>query len=228
MKTIITCIFAIIITTTIIGQNDCSAFYPFKEGTKTEITTYDKKNKVAAKVTYVVSSVSNNNSKSVAAMQSTIKGADGNEISQTTYDVTCSNDGIEIDFNSMFSPQLAMQFKDMETDVSGTNIILPNNLTVGQTLPDATMNARINMSGITMNMDVKMTNRKVVAQESITTPAGTFDCYVLEYTSELKMGMSKKGSAKQWIAKGVGMVKQEDYNKRGKVTSSSLLTSFTK
>lgn len=53
-----------------------------------------------------------------------------------------------------------------------------------------------------------------------------FDCAVITNTSEFKMGMTKKGTAKQWFSKGVGIVKQEDYNGNGKLTSSCFLRVF--
>jgi len=79
-----------------------------------------------------------------------------------------------------------------------------------------------------MDMATHIKNREVIGKETITTPAGIFDCYVISYNIDLNtnMGMSQSNSAKQWIAEGVGMVKQEDYNKKGEITSSSLLTSF--
>ena len=220
-------IIAVFSITILFAQNDCSVFYPFEEGATAEITTYDKRGDIAAKVTYMVSEISQNGGNTTAEMNMDMRDTDGTLITQSTYDVLCNNEGIEIDFKSMFSPQMATQFNDIETEITGTNIVLPNDLTVGQTLPDADMQARINMSGINMNMSVKMQDRKVVGQESVSTPAGTFDCYVISYSNDIKMGINQRGSAKQWIAKGVGLVKQEDYNRRGKVTSSSLLTAFS-
>lgn len=122
------------------------------------------------------------------------------------------------------------QFKDMDTEVTGTNLVLPNNLSVGQTLPDASIDIKISMSGINMDVATKIINRKVIGRESITTPAGTFDCYVITSTTELAMtmGMNQSSNAKEWIAEGVGMVKHEDYNKKGKLTNSSLLTALNK
>ena len=79
-------------------------------------------------------------------------------------------------------------------------------------------------------MNIITKDRTVVARENITTPAGTFDCYAITYTSELKMnmGMNQINNGKQWISEGVGMVKQEDYNAKGKLTGSSVLTEFNK
>jgi hypothetical protein len=42
------------------------------------------------------------------------------------------------------------------------------------------------------------------------------------------MGIKITGSAKQWLAEGVGMVKQESFNKKGKLTGYTELTAFTK
>jgi hypothetical protein len=126
------------------------------------------------------------------------------------------------------SPQIFEQFGEMDYEFSGTDLQIPNDISVGKELPDANMDMTMNMGGMNMTMSVTMKDRKVVGQEDVTTPAGTFNCYVISYNLDMKMGMNQKGSAKQWIAEGVGLVKQEDYNKSGNVTSSSLLTSFSK
>ncbi|MCF6348980.1 MAG: DUF3108 domain-containing protein [Flavobacteriaceae bacterium] len=70
-------------------------------------------------------------------------------------------------------------------------------------------------------------NGKVEKREEITIPAGTFDCYVISFETEFKMGIKRKGKTRQWLAKGVGIVKTEDYNKKGKVISKSVLTKFS-
>ncbi len=211
-------------------SQNCSKFYPFSEGTTMEITSYGKNQKVAATIDYIVKGVSIVSGNETATMNTVIKDKKGKPIMETDYEMICSNDLVSIDFKSMMSPQLMNQFKDMETEVSGTNLNLPNSLSVGQTLPDASIEIKINMSGIKMDIATNMTNREVIGEEAITTPAGTFDCYVITYSMEvaMSMGVNQSSSAKQWISEGVGMVKQEDYNKKGKITSSSLLTAFNK
>jgi len=44
----------------------------------------------------------------------------------------------------------------------------------------------------------------------------------------MKSVMNRVSTGKLWIAEGVGMVKQEDYNKKRKIVSSSILTVFNK
>lgn len=209
------------------AQTGCSKFYPLKEGTKAELTSYDKKGKIAAVVDYTILNKTQTSEGEVATMKSSIKDDKGKLIAETEYDVTCDGTKISIDYNSMVSPMMMEQFQNMEYDISGVDLEIPNNLSVGQELPDAEMNMKISMSGINMNMDLTITNRKVIGKENVTTPAGTFSCFVITYDMTTKMGMTQTSNSKQWIAEGVGMVKQEDYQ-RGKVSSSSVLTKFSK
>ncbi|RMB56740.1 hypothetical protein EAX61_13110 [Dokdonia sinensis] len=210
------------------NAQDCSTFYPFSEGVSWEITSYGKKGKIEAVTNYNVSQVRSEGSEEIATFQTKVSDKKGEVIVEGGYDVKCFGDTVSIDFKSLMNAMMAQQYGEMDVTFTGTDINLPNNLTVGQELDDADMKMNMNMGGIGMNINVAMTDRKVIAQESVTTPAGTFDCYVLTYTTNVKTVMSRSFSGKQWIAPGVGMVKQEDYNKKGKVTSSSELTAFSK
>ena len=225
MKTkIIVLVFTFLVSFSLIGQNECNAYYPFEEGVTFEITNYNKKGKKEGIVSYEVVNIDNN----IATLKTKIFDDKGKEITSTSYQVTCEGNSISIDFKSLMSPDLFKQYKDMEVDMTGTNIELPKELEVGQTLKDANMNMAINMSGIKMNMSINMINRTVDAKESITTPAGTYDCFVLSYNSEMKMGMTHTFSFKEWVSEGIGLVKNETYDKKGKLMSYSELTKLSK
>lgn len=74
----------------------------------------------------------------------------------------------------------------------------------------------------------KIYYRKVTAQERITTPAGTFDCMILEQLSENKiLGIKQKSIGKTWYARGVGEVKSEIYTRGGKLRSKVILESIS-
>ena len=208
------------------GQ-DCSAFYPFEEGVSFQITNYDKKGKVVAVANHMVNSILTSGDAATATINSVVKDKKGEVLTDGEYEIICEGNEVSIDVKSLMNPTMFDQFEGMETEISGTNVVIPSNLSVGQSLPDASMTMDINMSGINMSMTVMMTDRTVDGEETITTPAGSFDCFVISYTSNIKMGMNRTGKAKQWLSKGVGMVKQEDYNKKGKLTGTSLLTEFS-
>ncbi|WP_034918896.1 hypothetical protein [Gillisia sp. CAL575] len=212
----------------IVNAQDCNSYFAMEEGITSQITSYDKKDRPVAVVDYEIKKVSNNNGIKIAEITSTVKDEKGKLIATSNYEVSCKGDKISIDFRSMMSPQLIEQYKDMELEITGNNIEIPNNLNVGDQLPDSNMEMTMNMGGMNMKMNVAMINRSVTGEETIKTPAGTFECVVITYTSEFKMGITKSGTAKQWLSKGIGMVKQEDYNGNGNLTSSSLLTAFNK
>jgi hypothetical protein len=84
------------------------------------------------------------------------------------------------------------------------------------------------MGGMAMNMIMDIVDRKVEAAESMTTPAGTFDCMKLTQTEKMDMGMMKTtSSSKEWLAMGIGIVRQEHYNDKGELTGYMILTSVT-
>lgn len=207
-----------------LSQNACKAYYPFEEGVKFEMTNYNKKGKKEGVVKYEITSIEDN----VATIKTIIYDAKGKEITTTSYQIMCEGNKISIDFKSMMNQDMFKQYKDMDMDITGTNVELPNDLQVGQSLKDANMNMSIDMGGMKMNMSIDMINRKVDKKESVTTPAGTFDCFALSYDSEMKMGMKMTFKIKEWISEGVGVVKSESYNKNGKLMGYSELTSFSK
>jgi|SRR5690554_810333 len=211
-----------------ISQNDCNMFYPLNEGTKFQITTYNKSNNPTSVLDYQVLDIKSTAAGKVATIKGSAKDKDDDVLTELQYQVTCKGNKLSIDFESLLSPQLMEQFKEMDYEITGTNLDWPNDLSVGQTLPDSNMNMKISMGGMNMNMVLTVKDRKVTGKEKITTPAGTFDCFVIAYDTNVEMmGTSHKSSSKQWIAEGVGLVKQEDTQK-GKVENTSLLTAFSR
>jgi hypothetical protein len=224
MKTKIQCfVLMFLISITTISQN-CSTYYPFKEGAKFQITSFNPKGKKESVMDYEIVSIKND----VATIHTKITDAKGKEVTSASYDMTCNAEGVSIDFKSLMNPEMLKQYKDMEIDMKGSNIELPNNLSVGQNLKDAQLIMTLNMGAMKMNMTIDMVNRKVNSKESITTEAGTFNCFALSYNSEMKIGLKQSFEIKEWISDGVGLVKSETYNKGGKLMGYSELTSISK
>jgi hypothetical protein len=209
------------------AQNSCSKFYPFSEGATSQLSMYDKKGKISAIVEYSVHEVTTTGDGETATMSHKLIDDKGNLISTSSYDVFCKDGLVSIDFNSLTRPEMMQAFPDAKTEVTGTNIDLPNDLSVGQELPDGGVDIKISMSGINMNMNIAIIDRKVEGKETVTTPAGTFECYVITSTTVMKMGTNMTRKSKQWISEGVGVVKMEDYDKKGKLESTGLLTAFS-
>lgn len=231
MKHILSITVILLMTIICSGQNECSKFYPLEEGTSFQYTNYDKKGKTDGTVAYTVSSVTDNGSSATATLDLKYTDKKGKEIFESSYNMTCENGTVRIDYQSLFPTQMMQQYSDMdiEMDITGNDIELPNDLSVGQELADANVSIAMSMGGIKMNTTVDQTDRKVEKKESVSTAAGTYDCYLItEKTVSKAMGASFELESKLWLAEGVGMVKQESYKKNGNLISSTELTKFNK
>lgn len=219
-------VIAFVLSSTLQAQKlNCSKYYPLQKGATFELTNYNRKGKINSLSNYKVKNVVGKK----ATLLTKISNRKGKHLMDTEYDVSCVGNGISISFKSLLSSDILKQYEGMTIDVKGTDINLPNNLKTGQKLPDANMNATIDASIMKVKMNFSITNRVVKAKESITTPAGTFTCYVItnDFSSKT-MGINSSGTSKQWIADGVGLVKSEEYNKKGKLISYSELTKLNK
>lgn len=228
MKTLLTTfITLLIVSSATIAQSTCSKYYPFKDGTTLQYTNYDKKGKESGEINYKVNNYRKSGGKEWITMTMSTSDKKGNGIGDISYDISCDGSGVSIDFKSLGNMAMLKQFESMETKITGTNTTLPNNLSVGQKLPDSNMNMEISMSGISMKVNTLIKDRKVTGKEKVTTPAGTYNCLILEQTTIADvMGKKMSTSTKSWFAEGVGMVKQESHSK-GKLQSKSTLTKFS-
>ncbi|WP_449405323.1 TapB family protein [Kriegella aquimaris] len=230
-KLALTSILCTLIVLSITAQDNCSKYYPLVEGASFQYTIYNKKGKTDGITDYKITNVANSGGSTSATFDIKFTDDKGKDIFNTDYNISCSEDGIKIDYASLFPSSMMKQYEDMgiEMDISGTDIKIPNDLSVGKELQDANVSVSMNMSGIKMNTTVDTSNRKVEKKESVTTAAGTFDCYLITETSTSKtMGATIETDNKLWLAEGVGMVKQESYKKNGNLMSRMELTKFSK
>lgn len=124
----------------------------------------------------------------------------------------------------------------MYADLEGQDVIYPIDITPGTELPGYTYSMMLTFDqapGMFQMVDVVGKDRKFVAEEEITVPAGTFLCRVIEATETQTatfngQSQSETSKTKTWFAEGVGMVKEEKYSGRGKQLGSVQLTSLTK
>jgi archaellum component FlaF (FlaF/FlaG flagellin family) len=207
------------------SQNACDGYYANQKGTKYQTKSYDKKNKLVSISNYFVKD--SDVKKTVVQVITT--NDKGKETLNTDFDILCDGSSISIDQKKLMSKQITATMTDpsVTTTVSGNNLVTPNELTVGQSLPENEIDIEVK-SSINMTVKFKTFDRKVIGKEKITVPAGTFDCMIVSANSDAKVLVSKKSTTKSWLAKGVGLVKQETYSKDGKLEKTDFLTAFSK
>jgi len=213
------------------AQNQCSKYYPMQEGASFTYDIYNKKGKPDGTTSFKISDIKNEGGETQASMNMSYADAKGKNNFESKYSMTCTGEGIKIDYMSLMPSQMTSQFEDMDMDMemTGTDVQLPNNLSVGQQLDDANISVKMNMAGINMKINVSTTNRHVLKQESITTPAGSFDCFVLSETIKSKsMGANLEMESRTWLAEGIGMIRNETYKKNGTMESRSELKEYSK
>lgn len=106
---------------------------------------------------------------------------------------------------------------------AGGESSLPSDMAPGDVLAD--VHASVKALGLTMKISV--TERKALRYETITTPAGTFDCIVVrERKVEKGMGRNRHTVADTWYARGIGMVRHDTYSPELELQTSERLVSI--
>lgn len=222
-------LFAIILLIPAVQAQDCKLFFPENIGTIREMTNYDKKDRLTGRVHQTISDKNVSGGNISMDVETVIYDDKNEELNRSKVEVGCENGVFKIDMSD-YVDEMLEAYKEMDVELKGDNLQFPPNMSVGDELPEGNINIKVSSSGITMvNMDVTIKNRKVEGKEEITTPAGSFDCLKISYDTETKTNMfTINTSGIEWIAEGVGVIKSENYNKKGKLSSYSLLTKFEK
>jgi hypothetical protein len=112
-------------------------------------------------------------------------------------------------------------------------LVYPLNMKAGQTLEDGTVTINIINNGSPMgSFQMDVTNRKVEQAETLSTAAGSFDCFRITYDAMIKVKMMGIGfpvhmHVTEWFApKLAHPVKSETYTKNGKLAGSMQLESI--
>lgn len=210
------------------AQNDCNIYYPMKKGAKFQITEYTSSNKVSTVSDFEVVNIENTSEGTVGTLRASVREGKSKKLESQDFRVICKDNSLYIDFETLIGSEIFKQLgNDISYEINGIDLQWPTDIAIGKDLPDAQMSMQFNMAGMSLTTTVQISNRKVIGKESVTTKAGTFDCYVVTYDTDVSMmGRNMTTNAKQWISKGVGLVKQEDYSK-GKMESHSELTLFS-
>lgn len=208
-------------------SQDCVFYCPIKEGTKTEVKNYNAKDKLQGtdKVTVLSKKVSGNN------VALTVKSESYDEkdklVENRDLIYECKNGVFYFDMQQFIDPKSMEGFKDMQVKMTATNLEMPSVLSVGKTLANGSIKLSISSEGMNLaNMTITISNRKVVATEKITTPAGTFDCYKITFDVETNMMFKVQTKVIDWIAKEVGVVRSENYDSNNKLQGYSVLNSI--
>lgn len=207
---------------------DCTPFYAMRQGAAATYEYFDAKDKKTSSSTSVIKEVNKTGGQLEAVVALTMRDKGDQQLFEGTTRITCKNDTLFMDVGSLINPGLAQSAAKMEMTMSGDGMTIPGVLRGGMKLPDSHNEFKMGMNGMTlMTITIDISEHQVEAEEKITTPAGTFDCFRVSYLSNSKMGLIKAATKTvQWYARNIGVVKAENYDKKGALESRMLLTAF--
>ena len=224
-------VFALLMIIGITASSQCNTFFPLREGVKYQYDMYDKKEKLTMRTNQWLKNVSGaGNSMKATMVQEMIDVKKDEPIASTETEWTCENGTLHFALNNLAIDGAVAPGSGMTVDFSGDQMDIPSDMQVGQALKDLTYQIKMGMSGMTvMNRSYNVKDRKVEAEEKVTTPAGTFDCYKVSFTTDSKGGIGS-GTIKTivWYSKDTGMVKTENYSDKGKLMSRQVLSKIEK
>lgn len=227
-KASLTLVWSIFLFTGLIAQ-ECPLYYPDAVNTQMEYKQFDKKGNPTSSSIQKITDVKKTGNGYVIEVASEAFDSKGKSIGKTNLTARCEAGIYFIDMKNLMGQQSMEAYKDYEMKIEGGSLELPSNMKAGDLLKDGSMKITFSSNGTSiMNMSIAVTNRKVIGTESLTTPAGTFECYKISYDVATKMMINVKTKATEWYAKGTGLIKSETYSTDGKLLGSSVLTSIKK
>ena len=206
----------------------CEGFFPMNKGSIMETTTFNEKGKSQTVSTITIQDIVSTGNGVKLSIHADIVDEKGKSVSSADYDAKCSNGSFSIDMKSMLSPEQLKSSKDMTVTIDADDIVYPLDFTVGEMLKDAHLKMNVSMNNMNMpGTTIDITNRKIEGKETITTPAGSFECLKISSNIKIKNIIGYEMKSIEWISKGNGVIRTESY--RGdKMKGYSLLTKLSK
>ncbi|RAJ10998.1 hypothetical protein LX64_00605 [Chitinophaga skermanii] len=229
MKKLLTLLLACSLAT--VASAQCNAFYYLTKNTKVEISIYDGAGALTGKQNVAVTDVKNNGKAVVSTVHSVFTDKNGKEITTSDGKFSCDGDQFAIDMVSNLPSQLKNAKLTLKSGQSELNY--PSKLSVGQHLPDNSLEMETESGNMKMNLSYKVYARKVELKENVKTPAGAWDCYKIVSKSDVKITMMGKVvpmnmTMVEWFAPNFGIVKTESISADGKGMGSTVLTALKK
>jgi hypothetical protein len=214
-----------------VQAQDCNQFLMLQKDKTVEISIYDKKGQPNGKQVYSVKDVSSSGGTVTGSINTEQFDKNSNSKAKATSTIQCSGGEFRMDMKLMLPQQDAEKYGDAEVNAKSSFLSYPANLKVGDAPPDGsfTMDLSHNSGpggpgappagppgppGFKQSLTMTISDRKVVAQESVTTTAGTWNC--LKITYKMKVGVKTGPFAipvnfevTEWYAPGFGDIKTE-------------------
>ena len=167
----------------------CDQFVNAANGKKFVYDNMDSKGKPMGQMSFTATK----KDASTVSYHSEMTDKNGKLMSSGDSEATCSGSSINVDMKAFLPPQPNRGNINIQATANGKYLAYPLNVSPGQTLPDGSADIQITGGGPVSDMLIDIKNRKVDKQETVTTPAGNFDCMAISYDITVKIKMAGIG-----------------------------------
>jgi len=206
------------------AYNQNCNFYYLQEGKTIEMTFKNKKGKETGRQVYSISNVTKSGTTTTSTIHSEFFSDKGKSTTKAVNNIKCSQGVLMMDMK-LFIPA-AQQEQMGEATAKAGNVYLeyPTDMKEGDMLKDSEFNMDYKMNGgIAASVAVSITERKVVGKETITTPAGNWDCFKItsknKITTKVVVAIPIRAEVTEWYAPGFGVVKSDANGATTEITS---------
>jgi len=189
------------------------------------MTITNKKGNESGKMTYTISNVKKTGSSTTATINSEFVDAKGKTITKGTNNVKCENGMMQMDMKVFIPAAQQEQMKSGTANANDVYLEYPANMQVGDQLKDGKLSMDYESgSGLKSSIDISITERKVEGKETVTTPAGTWECFRITAHNKIVskiagIGIPINMDVTEWFAPGFGIVKTESKTGKTEITS---------
>lgn len=136
-----------------------------------------------------------------------------------TSDINRQND-VTMDLGQAITKVIKNYLPNAKAISEGTQAVMPSRMQPGDILPEA--HAVVRAGSLKYTVDI--TDRSVLRTETITTPAGTFDCIVIRERKVEKGPMINHAKwSENWYSRGIGYVRHDNLDKNMQLEESEIL-----
>jgi len=209
----------------------CNTYYFMKAHSTVEQSHFDDKGKLSLRTEYKVGDVKSVDNGVESALMQKVFDTKGKVISEGTANIRCDGDNLFMDMKLTMPAGPVAPGGNIEANTKKVYLPYPKNLKAGDKLENAQFSMSLDQGSMVQTIELFVRNRQAEAEESITTPAGTWKCIKITFdmeivtrTAGIRIPIRMKGS--EWYAPGFGVVKTESFNKKGKLAGTSEITSI--
>lgn len=204
-------------------------FFPSTVGVVLEYKNYDKKEKETGTTRYTIIEVTKRgNDRDITYLMEKMDLNNAIEF-ENKMTVHIKDNMIYVDMGKIIKQAILKKKGDIPKGftISGTDIVTPSNISAGDTLPNSQVDMTIKKGILKINVSMKITDRLVESVANKGVKAGNFEAYKMTSKMEVKaMGIKTNMQTTEWQARGIGMIRSESYDGKGRLESYTELVSI--